>query len=377
MRLSHSLRVSAGSIDDDKSCGICYVGPRAVRNLPCGHGGICELCTIKSMQADGFITCGICRTAVSKLVVVPLAPASNPPLVTRMQTYQAEPEPGGSAFESVDSFLQAKIMSDDAEVAEAARAALARVSGQGKGPRFPIDAQGHATVPEGVTELPDQAFFYCTSLISITLPASLTRIGSDAFYCCFSLALTSLPDGLTSTGNQAFGGCASLALTSLPDGLTSIGDHTFCRCTSLALTSLPDGLTSIGSSAFWGCASLALTSLPEGLTTISSSAFQGCMSLALTSLPRGLTSIGDQAFFVCTSLALTSLPDGLTSVGDHAFCGCTSLALTSLPDGLTSIGDGAFRGCTSLGPHVFGRVLRTSTLSGWGDSYCMCHCQIG
>ena len=43
-----------------------------------------------------------------------------------MQTYQAEPEPEGSAFESVDAFLLAKLESDDAEVAGAAGAALAR-----------------------------------------------------------------------------------------------------------------------------------------------------------------------------------------------------------------------------------------------------------
>ena len=53
-------------------------------------------------------------------------PAGDPP----MQTYQTEPEPEGSTFESVDAFLQAKLGSDDAEVVEAAQAALARVSGQ-------------------------------------------------------------------------------------------------------------------------------------------------------------------------------------------------------------------------------------------------------
>ena len=152
-------------MDDDESCGICYDRPRAVRNLPCGHGGICELCTIKSVQADGLIKCGICRCAVSKLAVVLVTPAVNPPLLTRMQTYQAEPETEGSVFESVDAFLQAKLGSNDAEVAEAATAALAQVSRHGEeeeeeeveeNPLFRIDAQGHATVPEGETELPEK-----------------------------------------------------------------------------------------------------------------------------------------------------------------------------------------------------------------------------
>ena len=284
--------------DNETSCLCCMSRPRAVRNQPCGHAIYCELCTIRTVRANG-LTCPY-RCAVRGLVVVPADPTGDPPLLTMMETYLAEPEPEGRAFESLDAFLLAKLESDDAEVAEAAQAALAL-----RWP-FPIDAQGHATVPEGETELPACAFMDCTSLISITLPASLISIGHSAFDGCTSLVLTGLPDGITSIGDGAFMGCPSLALTSLTDGITSIGDHAFNDCTSLALTSLPDGLTRIGRGAFFGCA----------------------------------------------SLALTSLPDGLTSIGDYAFNGCASLTLASLPDGLTRIGRGAFNGCASLGPHM-------------------------
>ena len=117
-------------MNDDESCGICYDRPRAVRNLPCGHGGICELCAIKSVQADGLITCAYARCVVRRLVVMPTTPTAEPPRLKRMLTYQAVPEPEGNAFESFDAFLLAKLGSDDAVVAEAAREALARVSGQ-------------------------------------------------------------------------------------------------------------------------------------------------------------------------------------------------------------------------------------------------------
>ena len=167
---------------------------------------------------------------------------------------------------------------------------------------FPIDAQGHATVPEGETELPEDAFRGCTSLASITLPASLISIGKGAFLGCRQLVLTSLPDGLISISDHAFEDCTSLALTSLPDGLANIGAYAFMRCTSLALTSLPDGLTSIDDYAFYGCGSLVLASLPDGITSIGIGAFRGCGSLALASLPNGLTSIGDRAFRGCASL---------------------------------------------------------------------------
>ena len=336
--------------DNETSCLCCMSRPRAVRNQPCGHAIYCELCTIRSVRANG-LTCAY-RCAVPRLVVV--SPTGDLPLLTMMETYLAEPEPEGRAFESLDAFLQAKLESDDAEVAEATQAALALMSRQGGGEEeepillFPIDAQGHATVPEGETEIPGYAFEGCASLISITLPTSLTSIGDSAFENCTSLVLTSLPDGLTSIGDHAFIGCASLVLTSLPGSLTSIGIAAFNRCRSLALTSLPDGVTSIERATFCHCTSLALTSLPDGLTNIDKHAFACCDSLKLTSLPDGLTNIGQYAFYNCTSLALTSLPDSITSISKGAFNGCRSLTLIRLPDGLTSIGQYAFAYCDSL-----------------------------
>ena len=107
--------------DDECYCVCCMSCPRAVRTRPCGHAFYCELCTIRAVQASG-LKCGVCRGAVLQLVAVPVNAAGDPP----MQTYQTEPESEGSTFESVDAFLQAKIGSDDAEVAEAAQAALAR-----------------------------------------------------------------------------------------------------------------------------------------------------------------------------------------------------------------------------------------------------------
>ena len=47
-------------------------------------------------------------------------------------------------------------------------------------PAYPIVA-GHATVPEGETEIGNQAFFKCSSLTSVTIPPSVTSICEFAF----------------------------------------------------------------------------------------------------------------------------------------------------------------------------------------------------
>ena len=152
--------------DEQHACGICIDRPRAVRNLPCGHGGLCELCTIELvLQAvPRGPNCVYCRCTFSRLVVVPVTMATagaGQVLPRRMPTNQAVPEPEGHVFESIEAFLLAMLDSADAEVANAARTALARMPGQGaaaasedgRGVRRPSRRQETVTGPRAPTSL--------------------------------------------------------------------------------------------------------------------------------------------------------------------------------------------------------------------------------
>ncbi len=105
---------------------------------------------------------------------------------------------------------------------------------------------GHATEividpSAGYTALGEYAFFYCSSLTSITLPASVTSIGSGAFQNCSSLTSITLPANVTSIGDWAFSYCSSLTSITIPANVTSIGSYAFYGCSSLtALTCLAD-----------------------------------------------------------------------------------------------------------------------------------------
>ena len=44
------------------------------------------------------------------------------------------------------------------------------------------------TIPEGVTEIGKQAFWFCESLSSVVIPSSVTEIGKQAFEGCESLS---------------------------------------------------------------------------------------------------------------------------------------------------------------------------------------------
>ena len=100
-----------------------------------------------------------------------------------------------------------------------------------------------AVIAEGVTSIGSYAFFYCTSLTSVTIPDSVTSIGDEAFDGCRSLTSVTIPDGVTSIGESAFRGCWSLTSVTIPDGVTSICDNTFDGCTSLTSVTIPDSVT--------------------------------------------------------------------------------------------------------------------------------------
>jgi hypothetical protein len=204
------------------------------------------------------------------------------------------------------------------------------------------------TLPASVTQIGGGAFYGCTSLASITLPASVTEIGARAFFDCTSLASITLPASVTEIGEQAFRGCASLASITIPASVTQIGQDAFKGCTSLASITLPASVTQIGWSTFSGCTSLASITIPESVTQIGEDAFRGCTSLVSITLPASVTQIGGGAFFGCTSLASITLPASVTEIGACAFYGCASLASITIPESVTEICGYAFYDCTSL-----------------------------
>ena len=262
---------------------------------------------------------------------------------------------------------------------------LYRVTSIGNCAFYYCSSLASVTIPEGVTSIGDYAFDGCSSLASVTIPEGVTSIGDRAFDGCSSLASVTIPEGVTSIGNSAFYGCSSLASVTIPEGVTSIGYGAFRSCSSLASVTIPESVTSIGNGAFWGCSSLASVTIPEGVTSIGDSAFSDCSSLTSVNIsdlsawcridfegyganpldyahnlylngvlvtdlviPEDVSEIKSYAFSGCSSLASVTIPNSVTSIGGEAFYGCSSLASVTIPNSVTSIGGGAFWNCSSL-----------------------------
>ena len=241
-----------------------------------------------------------------------------------------------------------------------------------------------------VTIIGDSAFYFCTSLTSVTIPNSITNIGDSAFEGCANLTSIIIPNSVMNIGSSAFGGykdvkgdkgftsvnyigniegwcninfgnispfrCVEMLYINgelvtelvIPDTVTEIKSSAFSGCKSLTCVTIPDSVTSIGDSAFNYCTSLTGITIPDSVTSVGDYSFSGCTGLTSVTMGTGVTSIGDRAFSGCTRLISVTIGTGVTSIGVDSFSGCTGLTSIIIPDGVTSIAPTAFQGCKSL-----------------------------
>jgi hypothetical protein len=252
------------------------------------------------------------------------------------------------------------------------------------------------TIPDGVTGIAANAFFFTISLTDVTIPGSIKKIGDYSFCGAGSLARVTIPDSVTSIGNWAFYGCgltniaipdsvtrigdgafvwSGLTGVVIPNSVTSIGESAFDSCTALASVTISNSITSIGSMAFHYCPSLVEITIPDHVTSIGYGAFDSCNTLSRVIIPNSVTSIDEQAFSRCPSLTRVIIPNSVTGIGVAAFQG-TGLFGVTIPSGVTSIGSAAFAYCGSLSSVTFmgdapelGQYAFYSTASGFTVYY--------
>lgn len=252
---------------------------------------------------------------------------------------------------------------------------------------------GYVIIPDGVTEIAEEAFKDCAGIMGIGIPGSVMSIGDRAFKNCSSLASVAVSNTQMQIGSRINDDCDKLTgicyTGTLAEWIAS--DHSWAGVLEIdgkpvsEITELTAddfaGVTKIGIGAFQGWRELNRVTIPKYVTDIGDVVFVRCVGLTSITVESGnrkyhsdgncvietgtktliagcstsvipmdgsVTNIGDGAFLVCIGLTNVVIPDSVVCIGETAFTGCTGLTSITIPSSLTSIELGAFYGCNNL-----------------------------
>ena len=193
----------------------------------------------------------------------------------------------------------------------------------------------NAIIPDGVINIGNDAFSYCTGLTNATIPNGVTSIGNLAFSGCNGLTSISFPDSVTNIGISAFSYCKGLKEITIGNGVTEIGSRAFESCTNLEKVNITDiiswckidfGYNPLNFGKLYLNGNLVTNLfIPEGVTSIGSYAFQGYNDLMSVTIPNGVTNIGVGAFWGCRGLTSITIPNTVTDIEYLSFMGCSAL----------------------------------------------------
>ncbi|MCR5624012.1 MAG: leucine-rich repeat protein [Lachnospiraceae bacterium] len=239
-----------------------------------------------------------------------------------------------------------------------------------------------------ITSISAGEFFMCEELTKVVIPSTVTEIKDQAFQNCSSLVSLTYSDKtyddenvidltrITSIGKDAFNSCSALNYVYL-DNITSlvIKDTAFFGCSSLSYIDLTmiQKADNLGVGAFGECSSLeeavlydSLDYIPEGLFASAGANLKD--SYFTVNIPKTISKIGANAFYNSSiadvdfsgMTALTIVDDGafggtliqeadfsecssLKSIGYGSFANTLLLESVKLPSSLISIGGAAFQ----------------------------------
>ena len=259
------------------------------------------------------------------------------------------------------------------------------------------------TIPSGVTEIAEDAFFANKDITSVVIPEGVTEIGSDAFWLCDNLEKVVLPSTIIKIGKNAFNATAIKTIV-IPDGCEEIGADCFTSCKQLKDIYVPASVYDIDDDAFCtfnddtvihtvrgsvaeshakdndiavdykSAPSSATKQAPVKQTsTASATKSTPAKSAPATKsvsaadftiksgnivtdytgsskdvvIPNGIVEIAEDAF-LGKDIKSIVVPEGVKTIGANAFMSCEDLTKVVLPNSLTKICNNAFDCCTFL-----------------------------
>ena len=204
-------------------------------------------------------------------------------------------------------------------------------------------AEGDVVIPDGITEISNDAFKNNKNITSIIIPESVKTVGASVFYGCTGLSSLTVPCDLDLYfDDNSFYGVTHLTRLTMTKGsgvMLSFGSKYlytpwFRSSAVFSTINLEEGITEIGSSAFRDLPNLTSVSIPSSVTRLGTYAFSGDSSIQSIALPDGFDYFGAAALNNCTGLKELTLPCS-TRFANNAnnFGNCTNIEKITLTKG--------------------------------------------
>ena len=234
----------------------------------------------------------------------------------------------------------------------------------------PPDANGHVTIPEGVTDIPEWKYAACAALKTLTLPSTLQTIQTGAFSQSGLNSAITIPDSVTSIKMQAFQQC-KITSVSFGSSVQTLGKEAFAWNDITSVGTLPDSMTccsnNIKTDGSWNQDSqtwsegfegafknndITSINIPAGFTSLPYNWVVNNKIAALPTIPTAITVLPDNAFANNPIVGDVVIPNHITSIGASAFSQSQMTSIT-IPDSVTSICRNAFISSTQLASVTF------------------------
>jgi len=204
------------------------------------------------------------------------------------------------------------------------------------------------TIPEKVTAIGEDAFYYCEKLVEVINHSSINIIcgseehGNVALYAKKvhngETEIKSYSDYLFYTHNGThylIGYTGSDKYLTLPSDYSGNSYEIYTRafdCLDIRSVYISSGVTSIGYAAFSSCGNLKSVTIGPNVTYIGTSAFNMCYGLETITIPDSVTHIEGTAFWFCTTLKSVTIGKNVSYIGKYIFESCRTLTSVTFRD---------------------------------------------